>query len=123
MILDTGLWLVWIIVIGVTRSFEERIAETGAAKKLAEENVEKTNMEIDNLDHNIKSIKRAINEKTNPLKVMIPLSDLWESQWRFERHLCVHILFPIMWSELTQVRKRYIEVFVSLVFTQWNLNC
>ena len=60
----------------MTRSFEERIAETGAAKKLAEENVEKTNMEIDNLDHNIKSIKRAINEKTNPLKVMIPLSDL-----------------------------------------------
>ena len=53
----------------IIRSFEERIAETGAAKKLAEENVEKTNMEIDNLDHNIKSIKRAISEKSNPLKV------------------------------------------------------
>ena len=53
----------------ITRSFEERIAETGAAQKLAEENVEKTNMEIDNLDHNIKSIKRAISEKGNPLKV------------------------------------------------------
>ena len=53
----------------IIRSFEERIAETGAAKKLAEENVEKSNMEIDNLDHNIKSIKRAISEKSNPLKV------------------------------------------------------
>ena len=53
----------------ITRSFEERIAETGAAQKLAEENVEKTNMEIDNLDHNIKSIKRAISKKSNPLKV------------------------------------------------------
>ena len=53
----------------IIRSFEERIAETGSAKKLAEENVEKTNMEIDNLDHNIKSIKRAISEKSNPLKV------------------------------------------------------
>ena len=55
----------------ILRSFEERIAETEAAKKVAEENVEKTNMEIDNLDHNIKSIKRAIREKSNPLKVIL----------------------------------------------------
>ena len=51
------------------RAFEERILETESAKKQAEENVEKSNMEIDSLDHNIKLIKLAIREKSNPLKV------------------------------------------------------
>ena len=51
------------------RAFEERILETELAKKEAEENVEKSNTEIDSLDHNIKLIKLAIREKSNPLKV------------------------------------------------------
>ena len=51
------------------RAFEERIAETEAARRSAEETVELTNMEIDSLDHNIKTIKTAIREQGNPMKV------------------------------------------------------
>ena len=67
------------------RSFDERIAETEAARMEAKHNVEKTNMvtvlgllqylidqplqELEDLDYNIKLLKHAIREKANPLKV------------------------------------------------------
>ena len=53
----------------IHRSFVERITETEDAKKQAEENLERTNLEIENLDYNIKIIKQAIRAKSNPLKV------------------------------------------------------
>ena len=51
------------------KAFEDRILETETAVKKNEENVEKTNAELSNLDYNIKMIKNAIKEKKNPLKV------------------------------------------------------
>ena len=47
----------------------ERVSETECVKKKAEENFEKINLEIDNLDYNIKIIKQSIRAKSNPLKV------------------------------------------------------
>ena len=66
------------------KSFSERIQETERAKKLSMENLEMTSHDLTNMEHHIKLLKKALEEKTCPrmvaesrLEVRMPLTLTW----------------------------------------------